>query len=270
MGSTLAAIDVASGAPRLLPAAEWEVFGSDPRPETWRYRLTLAAPSGSRLRTLPAAGVVHVRYARDHRRPWAGLSPLTVAARTGRLAAALELALGDEATGPVGQLAIVPPVREETGAATDPLAGLRSDMAKLRGGLAMVEGGDWGNLDAGARPREDWRVSRIGAAPPAALVELRGAVESTVLAALGIPAALHGNASATAAREGWRAWREGSIQPLGRVIAAELAGKLDAPGLAFDFGALQSAADITARARAAHVLKEAGVDTGEARRVAGI
>ena len=56
---------------------------------------------------------MHAMYAYDPARPWDGLSPLQVAAQTGRLAAALEAALGDEAGGPRGTLITAP---ESTGA----------------------------------------------------------------------------------------------------------------------------------------------------------
>ncbi len=276
-GEYVAEIAVSTdGRVRLLPADSWEVFGADPSPAEWRYRLTLGAPSGgSRVRSLPAGAVVHARYATDHRRPWAGLAPLTWAAETGRLVAAVERSLADEfASAPIGSLIPVPTPgaqSEETGEDTDPLAGYRADLGALRGALALVEstvsGWNAGEPDA---PRADWRPVRLGPAPPAATVELRTAVERTVMRVLGIPPGLHADGAAAAAREGWRAWREGSVEPLGRLLAVELAEKLDAPDLAFDFSALQSAADLTARARAAHSLQQAGVEIGNARAAVGL
>ena len=54
--------------------------------------------------TVPAAGVVHVRYATRPGELWRGRSPLWFAEDSRALAAALELRLGQELAGPVGQI----------------------------------------------------------------------------------------------------------------------------------------------------------------------
>ena len=55
---------------------------------------------------------------------------------------------------------------------------------------------------------------------------------------------------------------------MGDLVAAELAAKLDRPGLRLDFGALM-ASDLAGKARAIKGLVEAGVDLTQAMMIAG-
>ena len=68
----------------------------------WYYRLDEFGPSGNLTYFVPAAGVVHARYAVDPSRPWYGLGPLQWASATGTLAAGLETRLGEEAGAATG------------------------------------------------------------------------------------------------------------------------------------------------------------------------
>ena len=54
-------IAVRNGQVTLTPVSLWEVHGSDD-PSTWTYRCTVSGPDVTRLVTLEAASVVHVRY----------------------------------------------------------------------------------------------------------------------------------------------------------------------------------------------------------------
>ncbi len=56
----------------------------------------------------------------------------------------------------------------------------------------------------------------------------------SVLDAGGVPRALAESAEGTAAREGWRRFVMGSVEPLLAIVREELAVKLDVPALAFD------------------------------------
>ena len=71
----------------------------------------------------------------------------------------------------------------------------------------------------------------------------------SVLDACGVPRALAESADGTAAREGWRRFVMGSVEPLLAIVREELAVKLDVPGLAFDLSPLW-AHDLAGRAAA--------------------
>ena len=68
--------------------------------------------------------------------------------------------------------------------------------------------------------------------------------------ATGVPPSLfEGNADGTSQREAWRWFCHGSVAPVARIVARELADKLDVPGLTFGFDALY-ASDVVGRAGA--------------------
>ena len=77
----------------------------------------------------------------------------------------------------------------------------------------------------------DWRPQRIGANPPPSLATLRTDSAQAVLSACGCSADLFVAGDAAGQRESWRRFLHGSVQPLGDLVAAELADKLDAPDL---------------------------------------
>ena len=87
-GESLHVIAVRQGRVLLTPTASWIVHGNDD-PSTWLYRVTLNGPDTSRTFTIPAASVVHVRFAPHPARPWSGRSPLQMAIDTGRAASLL-------------------------------------------------------------------------------------------------------------------------------------------------------------------------------------
>ena len=88
-GDFVALIDVdRAGSLRLLPATAWDVTGGA-SPASWRYQVTLGAPSGTETYQRNAEAVVHLRFGVEPSRPWRGLSPLHVRGATrGRLLAA--------------------------------------------------------------------------------------------------------------------------------------------------------------------------------------
>ena len=67
-GESLHIIDVRNGRVLLTPASAWEVHG-DENPINWRYTVTLNGPDTTRMITLTADSVVHVRYAPPPNRP---------------------------------------------------------------------------------------------------------------------------------------------------------------------------------------------------------
>ena len=186
-GQSLWAIDILRGEIVLTPAASWDVAGG-PDVRSWVYRLDLAAPSGAKTRIYPSASVLHFRYAPEPERPWTSPSPLGYARQTGKLAANLELRLGQEAGSRVGYLLPVPADGGD-GSVDDPLASLKSDLGSLAGSVALVETTSAGYAEGrAAAPQSDWKAQRMGANPPATLAELRGAAAVDVLSGLRRPA----------------------------------------------------------------------------------
>ena len=78
-----------------------------------------------------------------------------------------------------------------------------------------------------------------------------------------------GGSTGTAAREAYRRFLHGTVAPLGRIVARELAEKLDTPGVALNFDAL-FAADLSGRARAFGSLVQGGMDIDRAAGLAGL
>jgi len=269
-GEAVYALDVRGGRLALTRAWSWDVAGG-PDPATWVYRAHVAGPTTTVTRRLDARGVCHVQYASDAARPWLGLGPLQVAVQAGRLAGHVEKALADEASGPRGTLVTAP---EATGAAddgddeVDPYAELRKDLAKLAGGLTLVESFAAGAGDRGLRPDRDWKPERLGADPPAALVELRKQVADAVLAACGVPPGLWMASASASMRESFRTFYRSTVLPVSRLVAAKLSEALEVEvRLAFpELGA----ADVATAARAYQSLIGAGMQDADARRIAGL
>ena len=264
------------GALRLDPVAHWDVHGATPDEETWRYNLTLTGPSDSRVIRAPAAAVVHLRWSTPSLEPWRGRGPLAGASLTGRVLAETELALGDEAAGPRGNLIPVPDDpdadAEDDDDNPESTAALRAVITALRGKTALVPTmvGGWGDDAEGPRQgTRDWDVRRLGAAPGAPLVSLRDGAAWAILAACGVPVELVGGGDGTSLREAWRRFLHSTVQPLGDILAVELARKLDTPGLALSFDGL-FASDLSGRARAFQSLVGGGMEPARAAGLAGL
>ena len=106
---------------------------------------------------------------------------------------------------------------------------------------------------------------RLGANPPMSLATLRTDSAQAVLSACGVSADLFVAGDAAGQRESWRRFLHGSVQPLAELLAAELADKLDVPGLSLRFDRL-FASDLSGRARAFASLVKGGHGTWTARR----
>ena len=175
----------------------------------------------------------------------------------------VEAALRDEASGPRGSVIAMPE-------GTKAQAGLKAGFASLKGGLALPESTAGGSGDRAQSPQRDWRVERLGANPPAALVALRQAVEVSTLSTCGIPPALAiATSDGTAMREAYRQFLHLTVKPLGRIVEATFADVLDTPvSLTFDD---LSAVDVQSRARAWRSLagREAKMDESTASRIVG-
>ena len=223
-GEFVAYMQVRGGRVELTPCAAWDVDGSYDR-TTWRYRLDLSGPSGqASVEQVRPENVLHARYAVAPTSPWRGIAPLQSAALAGRLSAEVVAALADETSGPRGALLPLPvPGDDPT------VAALKGDIRNLKGSIALVEGQGRMSASTGGDRRE-WQSVRLGANPPAAMVELAGMAAREVLGVLGIPPVLLAeNPNGTAAREAWRQLLFSTVAPLGRIVAHELSTLLGAP-----------------------------------------
>ena len=254
-GEAVFAIDVEGGELRLSQSCSWDISGKN----DWIYRADFSTPSGTTSRTLPAERILHPRIGATPARPWQGESPLPRA--TARLAAIVESKLTEEVSGPIGSLIPVPH--------TGNLSGLQSDVAKLGGKVELVETTSGGFGDAAAAPKADWMPRRIGAAPPASLIELRDRASAGIVAAAGCPLSLIERTDGVLAREELRRYVHVTAEPAALVVAGELSHKLGAPGLSFDFSAL-FASDLSGRARSFASLVKGGMAVQEAAALSGL
>ena len=264
-GDVVLYLDATAAGPRLVPLQSWTVQGGY-QPAEWTYEVTLAGPTRTTTRRVGADSVVHVRYAVDGMRPWSGISPMQHASETGRLAGLLERALADEAGAPVGSIIPQPEGAREPD-------GLATTITGLRGKVLLTETLAAGSGDRGGRPDADWKQRRIGADPPATLNTIRTAVEHCVLACFGVhPSIAAGVGDGTLARESWRRFQAGTVEPLARLVEGEVAQKLGPCRLTF---ASLRARDVAGNARAWRSLVGGGpnapaMDPEEARRLAGL
>ena len=171
VGESLHVIRYMSGKLRLIPASTWYWEGGA-NPASWLCTATAYGPSGSSTWRVPMDSVVYVAWGSPTARPYHGLSPSSWSADTSRLMANVERSLADEAGGPVAQLLPVPQDGGD-GEDTDPLAGLKRDIAAAKGQALLVEttASGWGE-GAVAAPRSDWKASRLGPMPPDSMVKL--------------------------------------------------------------------------------------------------
>ena len=257
-GESLHIIDVRNGMVMLTPASAWDVHGSDD-PTSWRYTVTLNGPDTTRMITLPAESTIHIKYAPHASRPWAGRSPMQMAADTARAAGLLEHATGEEFS--FVQKQLLSPRRNQGDygmADMDPnqLTKIVEAFAAHTGSGAFVVPGD-------LEPR------RLGPAPPPTFSTLRTQIENSILSLHGIPPSLvAAQGTGTALRESFRQVLHSLLKPLGALVVEELQAKLH-PDAALDFAALR-AGDIAGTSRAFGSLTKAGITPQSAAAIVGI
>ena len=259
-GQVVFLIDTQADRLRLIPAEAHDVEGG-PYPDEWEYRLTLGGPSRTiTYDFVPAASVLHFRYAPSATAPWQGNGPIAVANLAGRLSSETARALADEASGPVGRLLGIP---VDGGDAT--VQALKEDIASAKGRTAIIEGGDWGNAGEG---KVSLKTERFGAEPPASMVQLLTAASQEVYSACGFNSALWGGSSSAAVREAWRLALFGVLAPLGRLVESELQDKLE-DTVTLSWVELR-ASDLSGRARAMQSMVNGGMSVTDAVSVAGL
>ena len=265
-GEWVAQIDVVlDGAIRLYQCCGYDIVGNSPNPDAWTYRLDIAAPSDIVSLLRPAPGVVHIRVNAAPVAPWKGVSPLTNAGLTARQLTMISQRLAEESGARVGYLLPIPDGMEE-----EETEDLRADLKSMAGQVALIEttSSGHGQGRSGA-PAQDWIPRRFGPMIPATSLEAARDASMGVLTALGIPPGLWANSDGTALRESYRQLIQYTITPTLEIVAAELAAKLEIPGLRFSTRRL-AAADVAGRARAYASLKGAQMDDADAREIAGL
>ena len=267
-GEDVHQITVERGMIRLQPIGSWDVRGG-PDPAGWWYRCDRFGPSGNLTELVPAAAVLHVRYAVDSARPWYGIGPLGWARSTGTLAANLETRLGEEAGGAVGHVIPYPSGPDDPDEDDDPLTALRKDIAAAKGRTLLAEttaaGGGEGRM---AAPLSDWKPHRFGANPPATLPSLRTEAGESVLSACGVPVSLVTDADGTSQREAWRRFVMGAVEPLLALVAIECEAKLETR-VTFDLSSLW-AHDLAGRASSFKAMVTAGMAIERAAALSGL
>ena len=267
-GESMHVLDVNGGRVSLLPAASWH-FEGDAHPSTWFVRATVYGPSSSTTRYLPYSGVVFASWGQSPGQPYTGTGPLSWAATTARMQSETERSLADEAGGPITNLLPVPQDGGDGDEDTDPLAGLKADIRAARGKAVLLEttAAGWGE-GASAAPRQDWKAQRLGPNPPAAMGEVLGQGFLEVLAACGVPPGMFVKMGDSGQREAYRRWCALVVQPMGRLLAAELSTKLEAD-IGLEFSGLY-AHDLAGRARAFQSMVGGGMDPAKAAGLAGL
>ena len=194
-GEYLAVIDVGpGGAVRLFQASAWTIAGGVD-PDTWTVRASIPAPDGMLERVLPWSGCIYVAWGGDPMQPHKARGPVEFACETARLLAATDHGLADEIGGPTGQVVAVP--GGGTDAEHDKVRGTLKD---LRGGVMMAETTAAGyGAGAAEAPRQDWALKRVGGTPPVSTVTAQRQAVQDVMAACGLPSALHNTGDGTAA-----------------------------------------------------------------------
>ena len=236
--------------------------------EDVRYRVQIPVPDGEVTLMRDRSTVLHFVYALGAKW-WDGIGPLTAGVTTGALGSLIEGALRDEMGGVHGYLLPTPlePDTPEYDKFEKSLKAIRGRLALVKSQLAHVGVGDQSQ-----QAYRDWVPSRLGANPPEAVLGLREAVQRSVLAMCGIPVELVERSEGASGREAWRRLLHGTLEPLGRVVAAEL-GRVFGMSFDLDFSRL-GASDTQGQARGFRALvgteTQPGVPVGEALEISGL
>ena len=259
VGESLHMIVVRNGQVTLTPVSLWEVHGSDD-PSTWTYRCTVSGPDVTRLVTLPAASVLHVKYSPHPSRPWAGRSPVALARDTARAATRLETATSEELN--FTQQQVLTPRRNQNE------YGLADSLTPETIQKIVAAFAEHVHTGAFVIPA-DVQAQRLGPAPPDSFPLIRDRLENSMYAMHGIPPALiNSQANGVSMREGFRQILHGLLKPLGTLVVSELKAKLD-PAAALDFSELR-AGDIVGTSRALGSLVKAGLSPAAAAAIVGL
>ena len=229
-------------------------------PESWIYWLSENGPSETRTVRATAAEVINVRINSDSRRPWEGIAPLAQAAASGQLAARLASSLGDEADVVVSR--IIPIAQGSGEGAANQLT--QALTGRLPGRVVWPET-QLAGAGAGrsSSPMRDFGATRTGWESPISGPTLYAHMFSEVAECCGVPSALVSPSSAgPALRESFRRLTTATVEPYCRLLESELSRVLEQT-ITISVRRL-GGVDSAGRARALHVLVEAGFEKEDA------
>ena len=264
-GQSLWLLDANTGRLRLSRASTGsDVYQGAAARESWTYRLTLPGPSVTTTVRASADQVIHIRQNSDPTCPWRGRSGLAVAQSSGGLAATLVHALTAEGDIPISR--IIPQPQGDSQNTADSIRQAITTGLRLALPETTTAGHGAGRSSA---PLTDWKPYRLGPEYMAAGVQLHALALQETAAVCGLPAPMVPGAAAAgpAWREAFRQFVALTVQPLGRILEAEVSRVLERP-VRLTHHALASA-DIAARARAFKSLIENNIDEAKALALVG-
>ena len=268
-GRAIALLSVAGDGLRFHMPSRWEIEGTSLNREHWTYRMWFDSNGTETSLDVGSESTLDITLGSEHLGGSAGLRGVHAGSETGRLAAGLESALADLSESPRGCLLPVPGgVFEDD---TPEYSALSETIAKLRGGVAVVESSASGHDRLETVGRKTEAPIKLGPSAEAPVVKLRKDAEQSMLAMLGVPSELLGisnNALSADRRSLLRGFQASVMEPVSRIVAAELTRLLERPvGLRFG---TNTPADIVSRSRAYRSLREAGADHVSSAAAAGL
>ena len=268
-GEHLSLIDVSDGTVRLTPAVEWEIVGTSPYKENWRYKLQLPTPNGVVKRSVSGLEVAHIRIP-DGGHPWEGSSLLVQAGLTASGMAALEDFINQETTNSArARIVNVPGFEDSDDSEDDPWNDFIDDVRTAKS-KTLLTPAPAGMIQGVAASSTSPQFGTLHLRPeiPEDLQTLRDRLTAGLYAALGMMPQLFEGGEATGIREAKRAFHNLTLLPLARLCAAELSDVLD-EDVTLTFESLQLGA-IREAASTAKMLVDMGVDQAKALELAGL
>ena len=248
----------------LVRAAHWTIHGKGADPDHWWYRLRLPAPDSEDHVVVDRARVAHPKWSSDPSIPWRGVGPRERARNLMQMLGGVERSLAGEL--PIGVRYVLPTAQDPN---SENMRRFQEDLKSGENTVLLTETLQQGWGDSSRAPANEYVPQRVGPAPPDPVIHARAAAQISMLAVCGVPPEMVlGSTEGTGAREAWRRFLHGGVQPLGRVVARELSRALRTQ-VELDFDALM-ASDIQGRARAFQSLVQGGMEPGRAAAVSGM
>ena len=210
-----------------------------------------------------ASEVLHFKWACSPLRPWKGIGPLQAGSDTAKTLGRLESNAGDESAIPSGFILPVYSTPEQG-------SEIERAIQKSRAKLKVIANNIQGWLSAGGTSKQSGGSGnpvRIGPTFTSGLVDLRRDTSLSVFSACGIPSELASQGEGTSAREAWRRFLHGTLQPIADQIAVEASSKLGTD-ISISFDKL-FASDLSGRARAFQSMVGGGMTTGSSAEFVG-
>ena len=255
---------VEDGVIELLPVSSISVTGPA---HAWIYLCAVPGPSNTDSRYFPADAVLHFRSGADPQRPWRGRGALQRAQGSAKLVAAIENSLNQEAKLPVARVSPYLGGPDQAKAYGDAL---------VKGGMVTVGATSTPGTPSGQEPASRHKPQTLGPEPDQVMDSVRTHAGQDICSAFGVPATLFApTGDGAGQREAWRRWWLSSVDPVARIIEAELRDKLE-PMARVTLDALRASDEdarsraVSRRAQAFKTFVDAGVEPADALQRAGL